>query len=257
MTKSSTPLLSVRQLSMRSGKTHVLSDINLDTHKGEVLVVIGPSGSGKSTLIRCLNGLESPFEGTIDLMGSHYHTTRSSEWARLRNHVGMVFQDYSLFSHMSVLQNMTLAPVLRGKGTQEECEQHALELLDRVQLKHKATSMPADLSGGQQQCVTIVRALTMQPEIMCFDEPTSALDPEMVKEVLDTMIELAETGITMICVTHEMGFAREVATPVNFMDHGELIVSDEPSRFFSNHEYPRLQGFLKNTQPFRPAAWSR
>lgn len=244
MTESSAPLLSVRQLSMRYGKTQVLSDINLDIHKGEVLVVIGPSGSGKSTLIRCLNGLESPFEGTIDLMGSRYHATRSSEWTRLRNHVGMVFQDYSLFPHMSVLQNMTLAPVLRGKGTQEECEQHALELLDRVQLKHKATSMPADLSGGQQQRVAIVRALAMQPEIMCFDEPTSALDPEIVNEVLAVMRDLVNHGMTMVVVTHEMGFAKDVANAIVFMDEGQIIETSAPDELFHNPKSTRVKTFL-------------
>lgn len=237
-------LLCVRDMSMRYGKTQVLNQIDLDIHKGEVVVVIGPSGSGKSTLVRCLNGLENPFEGTIQLNGASYDARNHEQWSQLRNQIGMVFQDYSLFPHLNVLKNMTLAPVLREKYTEDEAERIALELLERVQLRHKASSMPAQLSGGQQQRVAIVRALAMCPEIMLFDEPTSALDPEIVGEVLAVMKELVSQGMTMIVVTHEMSFAREVADKVVFMDKGEILEAASPERLFDYPQHERVKNFL-------------
>lgn len=244
MTNNHPPLLCIRGMSMRYGKARVLNQIDLDLHKGEVLVVIGPSGSGKSTLVRCLNGLENPFEGIIQMKGVPYDARNHKEWSQLRNQIGMVFQDYSLFPHISVLKNMTLSPVLRGKCSQDEAEHLALELLERVQLRHKALSMPADLSGGQQQRVAIVRALAMRPEIMLFDEPTSALDPEIVNEVLSVMKELVDQGMTMMVVTHEMGFAKEVADKVVFMDKGEIVETDIPERLFGSPRHERVKHFL-------------
>ncbi len=229
---------------MRYGSTQVLKGIDLNVDKGEVLVVIGPSGSGKSTLVRCLNGLEMPYEGTVRMKGTTYDARTPQDWSNLRHHVGMVFQDYSLFPHLTVLKNMTLAPVLRGKYSEEEAENLALELLDRVQLKHKALSMPAELSGGQQQRVAIVRALSMHPDIMLFDEPTSALDPEIVGEVLAVMKELVSQGMTMIVVTHEMGFARDVANKIVFMDRGEIFETNAPGEFFENPKHERVKDFL-------------
>lgn len=244
MTNIHSPLLCVRSMSMRYGKTQVLNRIDLDIYKGEVIVVIGPSGSGKSTLVRCLNGLENPFEGVTKLNGVTYESTSREQWSQLRDQIGMVFQDYGLFPHLNVLKNMTLAPVLRGKCTQAEAEHIALDLLERVQLRHKALSMPAQLSGGQQQRVAIVRALAMRPEIMLFDEPTSALDPEIVSEVLSVMTELVDQGMTMIVVTHEMGFAREVANKVVFMDKGEILEADSPDRLFDCPRHERVKKFL-------------
>lgn len=229
---------------MRYGNTRVLNRIDLDVDKGEVLVVIGPSGSGKSTLVRCLNGLEMPYEGMVRMSGNTYDAKAPQNWAQLRHQIGMVFQDYSLFPHLSVLKNMTLAPVLRGKCSEEEAENLALELLDRVQLKHKAHAMPAELSGGQQQRVAIVRALAMHPEIMLFDEPTSALDPEIVGEVLAVMKELVSQGMTMIVVTHEMGFAKDVANKIVFMDRGEILETNSPTAFFENPQHERVKDFL-------------
>ncbi len=244
MTHSQSSLLSLQGISMRYGSTQVLKGIDLNVDKGEVLVVIGPSGSGKSTLVRCLNGLEMPYEGTVRMKGKTYDARTPQDWSNLRHHVGMVFQDYGLFPHLTVLKNMTLAPVLRGKYSEEEAENLALELLDRVQLKHKALSMPAELSGGQQQRVAIVRALSMHPDIMLFDEPTSALDPEIVGEVLAVMKELVSQGMTMIVVTHEMGFARDVANKIVFMDQGEILETNAPSEFFENPKHERVRDFL-------------
>jgi polar amino acid transport system ATP-binding protein len=244
MTNNPPPLLCIRGMSMSYGKARVLNQIDIDLHKGEVLVVIGPSGSGKSTLVRCLNGLEIPFEGITQMNGVKYDARNHKEWSQLRDQIGMVFQDYSLFPHLNVLRNMTLAPVLRGKCSQDEAEHLALELLERVQLRHKALSMPSDLSGGQQQRVAIVRALAMRPEIMLFDEPTSALDPEIVNEVLSVMKELVDQGMTMMVVTHEMGFAKEVANRVVFMDQGEIVETDSPERLFGSPRHERVKNFL-------------
>jgi len=244
MTNTHPALLSVRGMSMRYGKTQVLNRIDLDIHKGEVVVVIGPSGSGKSTLVRCLNGLENPFEGITQVNGVAYDARSHEQWSQLRNQIGMVFQDYGLFPHLTVLKNMTLAPVLREKYTRDEAEQIAFALLERVQHRHKALSMPAELSGGQQQRVAIVRALAMRPEIMLFDEPTSALDPEIVGEVLSVMKELVSQGMTMIVVTHEMGFAREVADKVVFMDKGEILETARPEKLFDDPQHERVKNFL-------------
>lgn len=247
-----TEIININKLNKWYGDFHALKDITLSVKEGERQVICGPSGSGKSTLIRCINGLEYFQKGSMHVKG--IELTDLESIYDIRQYVGMVFQHFNLFPHVTALDNCTLAPINVAKVDKKKAVETAQYYLQRVGLFDRRHHYPAQLSGGQQQRVAIARALCMNPKIILFDEPTSALDPEMVKEVLDTMIELAETGITMICVTHEMGFAREVATRVNFMDHGELIVSAEPSSFFSNHEHPRLQEFLKNTQPFRPAA---
>lgn len=236
-----TTLMTVRGLRKRFGDTEVIQDVDLDIHEGEVVVVIGPSGSGKSTLIRCLNALEPATAGEITLTGSN--SSRES-MARLRDEVGMVFQDYTLFSHLSILRNMTLAPMkLRGLS-RADAEAMAMKLLERVGLAHKAQAMPAELSGGQQQRVAIVRALAMQPRLMLFDEPTSALDPELVGEVLATMRTLADQGLTMIVVTHEIGFAREAADRVVFMDGGVVVEQGPPEQVIAQPQHPRTQAFL-------------
>ena len=213
--------------------------------KGERQVICGPSGSGKSTLIRCINGLEPFQNGNLQVKGIALNNTESLY--RIRQYVGMVFQHFNLFPHLSVLENCTLAQTWVNKIDKETAQVTARKYLERVGLIDKQNEYPSRLSGGQKQRVAIARALCMNPEIILFDEPTSALDPEMVKEVLDTMVDLAETGITMICVTHEMGFAREVATQINFMNQGEIIVSAEPLAFFNNDHHPRLQAFLQST----------
>lgn len=236
-----TTLMTVRGLRKRFGDTEVIQDVDLDIHEGEVVVVIGPSGSGKSTLIRCLNALEPATAGEITLTGSN--SSRES-MARLRDEVGMVFQDYTLFSHLSILRNMTLAPMkLRGLS-RADAEAMAMKLLERVGLAHKAQAMPAELSGGQQQRVAIVRALAMQPRLMLFDEPTSALDPEMVSEVLDVIRKLARDGMTMVVVTHEMGFAREAADRVAFVHQGKLLEIAPPAEFFGSPREARTREFL-------------
>ncbi|MGA6096511.1 amino acid ABC transporter ATP-binding protein [Stutzerimonas marianensis] len=234
-------LMTVRGLRKRFGDTEVIQDVDLDIHEGEVVVVIGPSGSGKSTLIRCLKALEPATAGEIMLTGSN--SSRES-MARLRDEVGMVFQDYTLFSHLSILRNMTLAPMkLRGLS-RADAEAMAMKLLERVGLAHKAQAMPAELSGGQQQRVAIVRALAMQPRLMLFDEPTSALDPETVNEVLQVMKELAAEGMTMVVVTHEMGFAREVADRAIFFDGGKIVECAAPTQLFSAPREERTRQFL-------------
>ncbi|PKQ40850.1 ectoine/hydroxyectoine ABC transporter ATP-binding protein EhuA [Pseudomonas sp. YY-1] len=234
-------LMSVRGLCKRFGDTDVIKGVDLDIHEGEVVVVIGPSGSGKSTLIRCLNNLEPATAGEITLTGAR--NSRES-MARLRDEVGMVFQDYTLFPHLSILRNMTLAPMkLRGLS-REDAEAQAMKLLERVGLAHKAKAFPGELSGGQQQRVAIVRALAMQPRLMLFDEPTSALDPETVNEVLLVMKELAAEGMTMVVVTHEMGFAREVADRVIVFDGGRIVECEPPAQLFANPREERTQAFL-------------
>ena len=243
MTEQQT-LLSVRGLSMRYGQSTVLQDVGFDVKKGEVLVVVGPSGSGKSTLIRCLNGLERPYAGYIQFNGERYETTNQKNWDKLRQHIGMVFQDYTLFPNMTVLRNMMLMPLLRHLGTEEEIRERAYELLEKVQLRHKADAYPRDLSGGQQQRIAIIRALIMRPQLLLFDEPTSALDPEIVGEVLGVMQELAQFGMTMIVVTHEMGFAKEVASQVVFMDKGEILETAPPQRMFTAPTHSRSQAFF-------------
>ncbi|WP_312794877.1 amino acid ABC transporter ATP-binding protein [Tianweitania sp.] len=225
------------------GPLHVLKNIDLSVNRGEHIVLCGPSGSGKSTLIRCINHLEEIQEGTIDVNGTRLgHTGANVD--HIRRDVGMVFQQFNLFPHMTVLENCMLAPRRVHKASGAQAKEKAMHFLDRVHIAEQANKYPAQLSGGQQQRVAIARALCMGPKIMLFDEPTSALDPEMVKEVLDTMISLADDGITMICVTHEMGFARAVAHRVIFMDRGEIIESAPPTEFFGNPKHERAKAFL-------------
>ncbi len=225
------------------GKFQVLKDINLEVYEGEVVVVIGPSGSGKSTLIRCLNHLEEHQAGSIVIDGINLdNNTRNI--SAIRREVGMVFQQFNLFPHLSVLRNVTLAQRTVRRRSQRESDENAMRLLERVGIHDQARKHPAQLSGGQQQRVAIARALAMNPRIMLFDEPTSALDPEMIKEVLDVMKELARSGMTMIVVTHEMGFAKEVADRVIFMDGGRIVETSTPNDLFDNPKHPRLQSFL-------------
>ncbi len=225
------------------GDIRVLKGINQEIEKGEKIVVVGPSGSGKSTFLRCLNLLETPTGGEVWFEGTQINAP-GCDVDKLRQKMGMVFQHFNLFPHLSVRQNITLAPVTLKLKTQEEADAAAEKLLERIGLLAKADAFPSQLSGGQQQRIAIVRALAMEPDVMLFDEPTSALDPEMVGEVLQVMKELAEEGMTMIVVTHEMGFAREVATKVLFMDEGLVMEEAPPAEFFSSPKNPRLQEFL-------------
>ena len=236
------------------GEYHALREINEHVAKGEVLVVCGPSGSGKSTLIRTINRLESIAAGRIAVAGQDIHAPGLDVNA-FRSQIGFVFQQFNLFPHLSVLDNCALAPQrLRGLG-RKEAQERALALLERVGLAHKARAMPASLSGGQQQRVAIARALAMQPPLMLFDEPTSALDPEMVGEVLQVMRDLARDGMTMVCVTHEMGFARDVADRVWFMDHGQVLERAAPEDFFARPQHARAQQFLSDIRsPFSASA---
>ena len=224
-------------------KFHVLKDIDLVVHKGERIVVCGPSGSGKSTMIRCINRLEEHQRGQIFVDGVEL-TGDLKHVEQIRKEVGMVFQHFNLFPHLTVLDNLTLAPIWVRKLPRKEAEAAAMALLEKVKIPEQAKKYPGQLSGGQQQRGAIARSLCMNPKIMLFDEPTSALDPEMIKEVLDTMVELAETGMTMICVTHEMGFAKTVANRVIFMDEGEIIEENEPHEFFNNPKQDRTKLFL-------------
>ena len=226
-----------------SGQVKALDGINANIKKGEVVVIIGPSGSGKSTFLRSLNLLEMPTDGTINFNGVNI-TDKKVNINLHRQKMGMVFQHFNLFNNMNIIKNMTIAPTQLLKKNKEEAESKALELLDRVGLKDRAEAYPSQLSGGQKQRVAIVRALCMEPEVMLFDEPTSALDPEMVGEVLDVMKNLAREGMTMVVVTHEMGFAREVGTRVIFMDEGKIIEENTPDEFFTNPQNPRLKDFL-------------
>jgi general L-amino acid transport system ATP-binding protein len=225
------------------GNFHVLKDINLKVHKGERIVVCGPSGSGKSTMIRCLNRLEEHQAGDI-IVGSTVLNNDLKNIETIRREVGMVFQHFNLFPHLTVLENCALAPIWVRKTPRKEAEATAMKFLERVKIPDQAHKYPGQLSGGQQQRVAIARSLCMNPEVMLFDEPTSALDPEMIKEVLDVMIELAQEGMTMICVTHEMGFAKTVANRVIFMDGGQIIEENEPNEFFNNPQSERTQLFL-------------
>ncbi len=236
-------LIKVEDLKKSFGKVDVLKGINTDIKKGEVVVVIGPSGSGKSTFLRCLNLLEEPTGGKIFFEGVDI-TDKSTDINKHRRKMGMVFQQFNLFPHMTILKNMTLAPIKLLGISKEDAEKKALELLSRVGLEDRAQSYPSQLSGGQKQRVAIVRALAMNPDVMLFDEPTSALDPEMVGEVLDVMKELAKEGMTMVVVTHEMGFAREVASRVVFIDEGVIMEENSPKEFFANPKSPRLKDFL-------------
>jgi general L-amino acid transport system ATP-binding protein len=225
------------------GDFHVLKDINLSVKQQERIVVCGPSGSGKSTLIRCLNRLEEHQQGMIKVDGIEL-TNDLKQIDAIRREVGMVFQHFNLFPHLTVLENCTLGPIWVRETPKREAEETAMHYLERVKIPEQALKYPGQLSGGQQQRVAIARSLCMSPKIMLFDEPTSALDPEMIKEVLDTMVELADTGMTMICVTHEMGFAKTVADRVIFMDEGEIIEQNEPHQFFDNPQHERTQLFL-------------
>ena len=225
------------------GDFHVLKDIDLNVARGEKIVVCGPSGSGKSTLIRCINRLEQHQQGRIMVNGTEL-TDDLNNIDAVRSDVGMVFQQFNLFPHLTVLDNCTLAPIWVRKQPRAQAQAQAMQLLERVQIAEQAPKYPGQLSGGQQQRVAIARALCMNPSIMLFDEPTSALDPEMVKEVLDTMISLAREGMTMVCVTHEMGFARAVADRVIFMDRGEIVEQNTPEAFFSNPQNERSRQFL-------------
>ena len=224
-------------------RLHVLKGINLTIQSGEVVVVFGPSGSGKSTFIRTINRLEEHQRGTIIVDGIEL-TNDIRNIAKIRQEIGMVFQSFNLFPHLTVMQNITLAPVWVRRWSQDKADQIAKDLLDRVGIPEQAHKFPAQLSGGQQQRVAIARALAMQPKIMLFDEPTSALDPEMIKEVLDVMTELAKSGMTMICVTHEMGFARAAANRMVFFDGGELIEQGTPDQIFTNPQHDRTKLFL-------------
>ena len=236
-------IIQIKDVNKWFGDFQVLSGINLEVMPKEKIVVCGPSGSGKSTLIRCINRLEEHQEGNIIVDGTEL-TEDTKNIEQIRAEVGMVFQQFNLFPHLSILDNCTLAPIWVKKMPKKEAEELALKHLERVQILDQAQKYPGQLSGGQQQRCAIARALCMEPKIMLFDEPTSALDPEMIKEVLDTMIELAETGMTMLVVTHEMGFAKKVADSVIFMDEGEIIEQNDPKNFFNNPKNDRTKLFL-------------
>ncbi|WP_159994783.1 amino acid ABC transporter ATP-binding protein [Roseomonas sp. 18066] len=237
------PAILLEKVNKWYGALHVLRDINLNIATGERVVVCGPSGSGKSTMIRCINRLEQHQEGRIVVDGMELtEDTRSLD--AIRREVGMVFQSFNLFPHLTILENCTLAPIWVRRMPKKEAEALAMDYLSRVKIPEQAKKYPGQLSGGQQQRVAIARALCMKPKIMLFDEPTSALDPEMIKEVLDTMVMLADTGMTMICVTHEMGFARQVADRVVFMDRGEIVESGIPEQIFNDPKTDRLKTFL-------------
>ena len=239
-------IISVKDLKKyyNGGEVKALDGVTTDIRKGEVVVVIGPSGSGKSTFLRSLNLLERPTGGTITFEGNDIMAP-STDINKLRQKMGMVFQHFNLFPHLTILRNMTIAPMKLNGLSKEDANAKAMDLLARVGLEDRALAYPSQLSGGQKQRIAIVRALAMDPEVMLFDEPTSALDPEMVGEVLDVMKKLAEAGMTMICVTHEMGFAREVGTRVIFMDCGRIIEENTPEQIFTNPQNERLQSFLQ------------
>ncbi|MFA0083998.1 amino acid ABC transporter ATP-binding protein [Vibrio breoganii] len=233
-------MVNFQSLNKWYGDFHALKDIDLSIHKGEIVVVCGPSGSGKSTLIRCINQLEPFDNGELTVLD---HTLP----CQFKNpgKVGMVFQHFHLFPHLTVLENLTLAPIRTLKKSKQEAEEIAMHYLERVHIQEQALKYPVQLSGGQQQRVAIARSLCMKPELLLFDEPTSALDPEMINEVLDVMVDLAKEGITMVCVTHEMGFAKKVADRVIFMDEGQIVESNSPQALFENPQHKRTQAFLK------------
>ncbi|AEF40854.1 MULTISPECIES: amino acid ABC transporter ATP-binding protein [Hoyosella] len=243
MTDVGEPLVVLKDVNKHFGDLHVLRDINLTIHRGEVVVVIGPSGSGKSTLCRAINRLETIGSGTISIDGKEL-PEEGKDLARLRSDVGMVFQSFNLFSHMTVLDNVTLGPIKVRKVPKAKAVERARELLTRVGVEVQEKKMPAQMSGGQQQRVAIARSLAMDPKVMLFDEPTSALDPEMINEVLDVMTSLAKSGMTMVVVTHEMGFARRAADRVVFMADGEIVEQNTPEEFFTNPQSSRAQDFL-------------
>jgi general L-amino acid transport system ATP-binding protein len=243
MTMTENPIVGIAGLNKWFGDFHVLRDIDLDVMKGERIVICGPSGSGKSTLIRCINALEEFQEGRIVVDGIELGP-KLRHVDDVRREVGMVFQSFNLFPHLTVLENCTLAPIWVRNIPKKDAEAAAMKYLERVKIPQQANKYPGQMSGGQQQRVAIARALTMNPKVMLFDEPTSALDPEMVKEVLDTMVDLANEGMTMLVVTHEMGFAREVADRVVFMDAGQIIEANTPANFFANPQHARTKLFL-------------
>ena len=236
-------IIEISELNKWYGDFHALKNINMSVKEGEIIVVCGPSGSGKSTLIRCVNFLEKFQEGNIVVSGIEL-TDDAQKIRKIRSEVAMVFQHFNLFPHLSIVDNLTLAPIWVHNETKEEAREKALKFLERVDISEQAEKYPNQLSGGQQQRVAIARSLCTSPKIMLFDEPTSALDPEMISEVLDVMVELAKEGITMICVTHEMGFARKMANRIIFMDEGQIVEENDPINFFKNPESDRLQLFL-------------
>jgi general L-amino acid transport system ATP-binding protein len=243
MTQETGNIITLKNVNKWYGEFHVLKDINLDVKMGEKIVICGPSGSGKSTMIRCINHLEEHQEGDIVVDGVILNNDLKNI-GQIRKEVGMVFQHFNLFPHLTVLQNCTLAPIWVKKMPQKEAEKIAMKFLERVKIPDQANKFPGQLSGGQQQRVAIARSLCMNPRVMLFDEPTSALDPEMIKEVLDVMVELAGEGMTMLCVTHEMGFAKKVADRVIFMDAGQIIEENDPESFFNNPQSERTKLFL-------------
>ena len=236
-------MIKVENLSKNFGNLKVLKNISTTINKGEIISIIGPSGSGKSTFLRCINKLEEPTEGHIYIDGMDL-MDKKTDINKIRERVGMVFQHFNLFPNMTVLENLTLSPTMVKKESKEEAEKYALYLLEKVGLSDKAKSYPTQLSGGQKQRIAIARALAMKPEVILFDEPTSALDPEMIKEVLDVMRDLAKEGMTMLIVTHEMGFARNVGNRILFMDNGEIIEDCSPKDFFENPTNDRIKDFL-------------
>ena len=236
-------MINVENLSKNFGNLKVLKNISTTINKGEIISIIGPSGSGKSTFLRCINKLEEPTEGHIYIDGMDL-MDKKTDINKIRERVGMVFQHFNLFPNMTVLENLTLSPIMVKKESKEEAEKYALYLLEKVGLSDKANSYPTQLSGGQKQRIAIARALAMKPEVILFDEPTSALDPEMIKEVLDVMRDLAKEGMTMLIVTHEMGFARNVGNRILFMDNGEIIEDCSPRNFFENPTNERIKDFL-------------
>ena len=236
-------MINVENLSKNFGNLKVLKNISTTINKGEIISIIGPSGSGKSTFLRCINKLEEPTEGHIYIDGMDL-MDKKTDINKIRERVGMVFQHFNLFPNMTVLENLTLSPIMVKKESKDEAEKYALYLLEKVGLSDKAKSYPTQLSGGQKQRIAIARALAMKPEVILFDEPTSALDPEMIKEVLDVMRDLAKDGMTMLIVTHEMGFARNVGNRILFMDNGEIIEDCSPKDFFENPTNERIKDFL-------------
>tara|TARA_B110000008_G_scaffold240197_1_gene247372 strand:- start:335 stop:1081 length:747 start_codon:yes stop_codon:yes gene_type:complete len=241
---SESPIIKFQNVDKFYGSFQALSDISIEVKPSERMVICGPSGSGKSTLIRCINGLESHSMGKLTVDGVEIYEG-SKEIISLRQNVGMVFQQFNLFPHLTVLENLTIGPIKVRKIAKQQAEEIARKYLDRVHIPEQAEKYPAELSGGQQQRVAIARSLCMESRIMLFDEPTSALDPEMINEVLDVMVELADTGMTMVCVTHEMGFARKVADTMVFMDEGKIIEVAPPEKFFSNPDSDRCREFLE------------
>ncbi len=242
-TPKSGPIITIRDMHKWYGEFHVLSDINLEVQEGERIVICGPSGSGKSTLIRCINRLEEHQRGQIIVNGVEL-TNDIKNIEKVRAEVGMVFQHFNLFPHLTILENLTLGPIWVRKIPKKQAEETAMMYLEKVHISEQAKKYPGQLSGGQQQRVAIARSLCMSPEVMLFDEPTSALDPEMIKEVLDVMIDLAEEGMTMLVVTHEMGFAKSVADRVLFMDYGQIVEENSPDVFFDNPQHERTKLFL-------------